>query len=323
MDNSAMISVVICTYNRGSSLEQTLEGLRATTVPIGLRWEIVVVDNNSDDNTREVVERVARTSGLNVRYVFEPKQGLSQSRNTGIANSTAEIVVFIDDDILTDADWLGNLWREFCADRELGVLGGRVELSNPQDLPLTIVRSTTRKVIRSFVDVDGMIGGCCFGFRRSLWDNVGEFDILLGPGGKFSNADDIDFLYRTCRRGWKILYAPSVLVYHNHGRRTHEAGAALLRSYNIGRGAFYAKHLLSGDMFAARLMYWTISSRMRLFFRGRNMAGCCRNTGYLIGGFLAYVAYRVSCAFNPARKFRGLHRASAHPGPRTESSSER
>ena len=79
-----MISIIICTCNRGNSLKQTLISIGEMSVPSDISWELIVVDNNSTDATAEVIEEFARESGLNVRYVFERNQGLSHARNAGI-----------------------------------------------------------------------------------------------------------------------------------------------------------------------------------------------------------------------------------------------
>lgn len=306
-----MISIVICTYNRASSLRKTLESLRQMTVPPDLKWELIVVDNNSRDNTREVVEEFKLTSGIDVRHILEPKQGLGNARNAGITSARGEIVAFTDDDIFADANWLSNIWKEFSSDKDLQVLGGQVKLADPRDLPRSIIRCTTRKMIQSFDDTEECLIGCCWAFRRSVFEDAGEFDPLLGPGATFCNADDLDYKYRLAKRGCKMLYAPSVLVFHNHGRRTREAEAALLRTYDIGRGAVFAKHFVSGDMFAGKLMYWTIMSRARHSFRVRDIPWGCRRTSWVIAGFVGYIAYRASRALNPRER---ISRTASNPG---------
>lgn len=75
-----MISVIVCIHNRASSFRKTLESLRQMSVPPDLTWELIVVDNNSADNTRALIEEFARTSEFRVRYVFEPRQGLCHAR---------------------------------------------------------------------------------------------------------------------------------------------------------------------------------------------------------------------------------------------------
>src|SRR5271169_5851600 len=106
------ISVVLGTYNRGDNLRLTLETFLSLVFQ-DLNWELLVVDNNSTDSTREVVENFARTAAFPVRYIFEKIQGRSAALNAGIAEAKGEIIVFTDDDVLLHPDWLSNLKRTF------------------------------------------------------------------------------------------------------------------------------------------------------------------------------------------------------------------
>ena len=103
-------------------------------IPLELPWEIVVVDNNSTDDTRQVVEEFERTSGLHVEYVFEAETGLSFARNSGVIVSRGEIVAFTDDDCIVDTHWIASAAREFSSDVSVSVITGRVELYDKDDL---------------------------------------------------------------------------------------------------------------------------------------------------------------------------------------------
>ena len=96
------LSVVVCTYNRCESLRDTLRALKQQELPEEIRLEILVVDNNSKDRTRQVVEEEARESRWPIRYVFERAQGLNYARNRGTKESQGEFVAFTDDDIIPD-----------------------------------------------------------------------------------------------------------------------------------------------------------------------------------------------------------------------------
>ncbi|MGD8380729.1 MAG: glycosyltransferase, partial [Syntrophobacterales bacterium] len=90
------ISVIVCTYNRAELLGGTLRTLCHQTLDTS-EYEVIVVDNNSTDNTREVVDEFCRRSS-NVRYCFEPQQGLSHARNQGLQEAKGKYVAYIDDD---------------------------------------------------------------------------------------------------------------------------------------------------------------------------------------------------------------------------------
>ena len=98
---SLTLDVIIPTYNRAALLKHTLESLLAALPPVGLAVQITVVDNNSSDDTPQVVaqyqERFAR-AGLKLDYLFEPQQGRSHALNRGIAETHGTLIGLIDDD---------------------------------------------------------------------------------------------------------------------------------------------------------------------------------------------------------------------------------
>src|ERR1019366_3158512 len=102
-------TVIVCTYNRCQVLAKTLESVAASKVPDSVEWEVLIVDNNSSDQTREVVEDFCRRYPGRFRYLFERRQGLSSARNAGIRESQSEILAFTDDDATVEPDWLWNL----------------------------------------------------------------------------------------------------------------------------------------------------------------------------------------------------------------------
>src|SRR5579862_1106876 len=103
------ITVILCTYNRHQSLAAALESIADQHLPAGADWEVVVVDNNSSDHTREVVDQYCRKYPNRFRYVFEPQPGKSYALNTGIREAKGDVLAFMDDDVTVEADWLQNL----------------------------------------------------------------------------------------------------------------------------------------------------------------------------------------------------------------------
>lgn len=108
-----MISVIVCTYNRSESLRRTLVSLAQLQAPSDTPWELLVVDNNSTDETAEVVETFSRSSSFPVRYAFAGNKGLSHARNEGIRVARGDIIAFTDDDVTVDSRWLWELQRIF------------------------------------------------------------------------------------------------------------------------------------------------------------------------------------------------------------------
>src|SRR5689334_20013129 len=99
------ISAIVCTYNRCGLLHESLSRITSQQSD-GLRYEVIVVDNNSTDDTRQVIEAFAGSPNCVLRYVYEPQQGVSYARNAGIATARAPLLAFFDDDVLVSSDWL-------------------------------------------------------------------------------------------------------------------------------------------------------------------------------------------------------------------------
>ena len=254
----AGLGIVVCTYDRCDALARCLASLiRLEPPPDGTALELIVVDNNSSDGTRALVESWRQRSPHPVRYVFERRQGLAYARNAGVRTSTAPLIACTDDDCLVAPDWSSILIEELGS---VDVVGGRVELHDVRDAALGTRTAADGIRVNSIDDVFSRMIGCNLAFRRSVFDTVGGYDVRFGrPGG--TTGDDVDFVYRAIRQGAVVAYSPRPVVFHAHGRRTPEAIRATRRIYARGRGAFYAKHLSAADWTLLRHVYWELRPR--------------------------------------------------------------
>ena len=214
------ISVIICTYNRSESLRKTLESIKEMSVQADLSWEVIVVDNNSKDNTRQVVEDFGRSSGLNVRYVFESNQGLSYARNAGIKEAKGEIIAFTDDDVIVGKNWISTINKIF-NENNVGCIGGKIlpiwEKSCPKWLTkdLYYCLALLDYAETTFYMDSPYIFGANFAVKFSLFQKYGYFNTILGRrANKLYGEEDIEFFQKLIERGERILYSPDVLVYH-------------------------------------------------------------------------------------------------------------
>jgi glycosyltransferase involved in cell wall biosynthesis len=119
------ISVVMCSRNRAEQLGRVLETAAAMRVPPGLEWEMILVDNGSTDHTPDVVKSFS--DRLPIRYVSEPKAGLSNARNRGVSEARGAYICWTDDDVMIDRNWLAGYAEAFDAHPEAGFFGGPVE----------------------------------------------------------------------------------------------------------------------------------------------------------------------------------------------------
>jgi glycosyltransferase involved in cell wall biosynthesis len=221
------ISVVICTHNRASSLRVTLETVRKMAVPSEIEWELLIVDNNSNDHSREEIEAFASRTNLNIRYIWEPRIGKSYALNRGISEARGEIIAFTDDDVLLSPEWLRELIDAFHHFNCAGV-GGRCipawgELARPDWLvttgPYRLSLSSGAVLEFDFGDEAKQLflppWGLNMAFKRSAFEKYGMFRTDLGPSGSGRVlGEDTEFGRRLLRGGEKIVYAPKVIVHH-------------------------------------------------------------------------------------------------------------
>jgi glycosyltransferase involved in cell wall biosynthesis len=182
------ITVILCTYNRWQSLARALESASALKLPGADRWEILVVDNNSTDKTREVVENFCRRYPGRFRYLFEPRQGKSHALNAGIREAHADVLAFMDDDVTVDPEWLRNLTASLRADYWAGA-GGRILPQQTFRLPpwLSLSERYALGPLALFdlgsdtVELFEAPFGTNMAFRRGMFDKHGGFRTDLGP----------------------------------------------------------------------------------------------------------------------------------------------
>ena len=289
-------SILIATRNRCRRLALSLESYRRLCIPAALQsLEVVVIDNGSSDDTPAVVADASRTSPFPIRYLSDPRPGKSLALNTGIREANGDLLLFTDDDCLPAADWLAAMVLEFSSADAPDVIGGRVELYDSADEPITVIRSTGRKLIRSATELMlPAIIGANMAFRRTVIEDTGLFDPLLGPGTKGRSGLDIDLLYRALRHGFAVLYSPAAVVYHNHGRCSEAQVAQLVARYQFGRGALYCKYRRQMEM--QRVAYWELKTHLvelsrHLLCRRQAMRRARLLWGLLHGG-MTYLFYR-------------------------------
>lgn len=218
------ITIIVCTYNRCESLRDTLRALAAQAAP-GLALEILVVDNNSTDATKTVVETAAAESRWPVRYVFEQRQGLTRARNRGIEESRGGWIAFTDDDVIPEPGWVSAVWQAaqaFGAD----AVGGRILplwlgeppawLQQQNDLwgVLALLDRGPEPIVAALRNAY-CVYGANMAFRKSLFAEIGGFREDLGVAGRsLLRGDDTEFVVRAVQAGKRIVYAPQAVVHH-------------------------------------------------------------------------------------------------------------
>jgi GT2 family glycosyltransferase len=227
-------------------------------VATGRAWEVVIVDNGSTDGTGDYLASLDRTQpkGVPVTAALERKRGLAAARNKGWRIARGEIVAFTDDDCYVSPDYVDSVLQLFENDPAIGFVSGRVLPFDPLDYHITFQESPQRREFRPRVFIaGGAVAGANMAFRRTLLERIGGFDERLGAGTPFP-CEDIDAAAAALWSGASGAYDPRAVVYHHHGRRTEREAQALRRSYDAGRGAYYAKYILREDSRPEYLAAW-------------------------------------------------------------------
>ena len=215
------ISFIICTYNREKYIYECLSRLAKNTVREG--WEIVLVNNNSTDNTAAECERFVKDyKPTNYRYVVETKQGLSFARNRGIAEAKGDWLVFLDDDAMVETDYFENLHRHLRQHPEAGAFGGAIEPFFEGETPNWLNPWSMGFV--SAIDLGSQVKqfpsksypiGANMGISRATIEKVGMFNTALGrTANNLLGGEEKDIFNRIREAGIPILYFPDIKVKH-------------------------------------------------------------------------------------------------------------
>jgi glycosyltransferase involved in cell wall biosynthesis len=232
----------VCTRNRAGILPACLKSIDAAVAASpAVETELIVVDNGSTDSTAAELRAWQQTTSLCCKVLLAEKRGVSYAKNCGLKQATGTIIVLTDDDCRLAPDYLAELVRAYDQDVGPALRGGRVELGDTRDFPFTI-KTDLRP--QQFIggNPGGFVHGCNLTMSRAVVELVGSFDTSLGPGQPIGAAEDTDFVYRAYRAGVPVLYDPSIVVFHYHGRRDLARIRKLQEVYDISDGAIYAKH---------------------------------------------------------------------------------
>jgi len=247
MKNS--LSVIIATYNRSQSLAKTLESFLLQNIDDTFDYELIVVDNNSKDGTKEAVASFESRFKGKLRYLFEPISGKSHALNKGIKEAGGDILVFTDDDVQLDFCWLESLFDCFKKQSCDGV-GGRVLPVYPNGTPRWVRESPhqaagavviydygeeSREFSRSTMD---LFIGANYAFKRKVFDECGSFRTDLSFG-RIALGEDIEFINRLLKKNKVLYYCGKALVWHPVDLRRLNLGH--VARWNVALGRFAAR----------------------------------------------------------------------------------
>ena len=218
-----MITIIICTYNREKYIRPLLESIAKNDYPTA-DYEIVLVDNNCTDHTREVCGAFAAAHPeIAFRYVVEPEQGLSAARNKGIKEAKGEIIIYVDDDALVDADYIRQYAEHFAANPDTMAAGGPIEPLYETEEP-SWMSPYTKALLTAWMNYGDKVreypngrypGGGNAAYRKEVFDRVGLFNTELGRKGNLLLAsEEKDIFDKMKALGMKVLYLPTPVLHH-------------------------------------------------------------------------------------------------------------
>ncbi len=305
-------SVIVCTYNRSRNLPDCLEKLAQQMDARAIDWEVLVVDNNSSDDTPERVQTLGLQLPIKIRYVREPRQGLNYARNLGVMSSQGRYFTFVDDDIHVSPRWLASLYEAF-RQTDADAVGGRIHLDPSVTLPPWIVPGSEILGFLGYQDygdqpfrMDGRrqypFGGN-MSFNRRVVEKIGLFNPKLGRKGEgrkrgelFKGAETDYFHRLAATSDARIFYEPSAIVFHRVLPHQLEQKYFLTIHYNAGfQQALFDEHGFGRRLLGVPLFLYPQFARAvgkylaLLFTRGPNHSfRQLMTVGHFVGAMAGY-----------------------------------
>ena len=267
-------TLVICTRERPRLVAETIQSIVSGTA---LPSEIMVIDQSSQRN--DALSAMARSQDCRIRYIHAAGRGVCWARNRGVSESRGKIVAFTDDDVLASDGWFEALVRPLVEGDRRAVITGPLLPAAPEvpgGFQLALRNGAQPEVFTRPGPRDVLVSANMAIPRRVL-EEVGPFDLRLGPGTPYPAAEENDYGLRLLRHGCTIHYTPEAHLYHRLWREPREY-LALRWRYGLGQGGFYGKWLLTGDAYPRRrlliqLSHYAVRLPWRLVREPRRAAG--------------------------------------------------
>lgn len=218
MSDKPTLSIIVCTYNRASLLKNCLQSLEKQTTN-KKNYEVIVINNNSSDNTSQVVKDLMEGQLSNIKEVIERKQGLSYARNHGWKKARGKYVAYIDDDATAECDWVEQILKFIKRKPNINAFGGPYSRFSTRPFPdwlpqnyFTLNLGNTEKTLdlkKEWISGSNMI------FNKMLFYKYGGFRTDLGmKGSKILYGEETEFLIRLRKGGTSVYYVPKIRVKH-------------------------------------------------------------------------------------------------------------
>jgi len=240
-------TIIICTYNQAESLKNTLASINASKDVSTTDIELLVIINNSSDNTEEICQNFSGASIFPFKYIIEKEQGLSHARNRGIRESTGKILIFTDDDVVVPDNWLNSIIATYNNEEPDCVFGKVIPewkdnkpewFSQPMSTAYALLDYGNEKLD---IKTNGReFFGANFSIKKYILVDIGGFNVELGrKGEKLFIGEETQIFRHLVRNRYRIIYNPDNYLFHviHESRKTK----AFIRRYfrDIADSNFY------------------------------------------------------------------------------------
>ena len=240
-------TIAIPTYNGASRLPKLFERLRSQTSVENISWEVIIVDNNSSDNTAEIVQHYQTQwpPDIHLKYCFEAQQGAAFARQHAVREASGEFIGFIDDDVLPAPDWIAKSYSFAKEYPKGGAFGGQIHGDFEVEPPENFEKIKAFLAIRShgstphLFDADNirLPPTAALLIRKQAWQqSVPKAPVLRGKtANEMVNGDDYEPLLHMHKTGWEIWYNPTMIAYHQipHWRLERDYLLSLARACGL------------------------------------------------------------------------------------------
>lgn len=234
-------SIVVCTHNRASMLADCIDSMLKQTIEKN-RFEIIIVDNNSTDDTEEIAKEFVKNHN-NIKYFKETIIGYSAPRNCGWQNASGNIIAYIDDDEIAAPNWLENIEKAFQIEEKPDIVGGICMLKydvNPPDWFIESMGGTNKNRQKGILNqrTDSYLGCGNIAFRKEVLEKLGGFSNDFNmKNGFLMMGEDTDLCQRAIKAGFKLYYDPDIKIYHRMNQKNYDIEVRKQKAEKTGKTA--------------------------------------------------------------------------------------
>lgn len=290
-------SIILCTYNRDKYIYNVLKSIAENDFPRE-DFEIVLVNNNSTDNTESECQRFQQDfPDIRFNYCIELNQGLSYARNRGIQESKGDILVYVDDDALVNKEYLQTYVNFFEKNPDIATAGGPIVPQYETEEP-EWMSHYTRQLVTGQLDwgtkerefpKNAFPGGGNAAYRKTVFDKIGLFNVELGrKGNSLIGAEEKDLFDKMTTIGIRFFYLPTAILYHiipekkltqdYFDRLTYSIGVSeRYRTLQISKGKYFKRIFAEIIKWGATIVLWLKFALCLQFAKGNKLIAFRKN----------------------------------------------